>query len=159
MERLLSLSLILLVSIACGPDRAPKQNWHFTLLEMGAWEDHKQWDLFDDRPELYASFKMGSDSWSSTSKTHGSWTRKNLSETFAFSSSTNILQVELLDDDLGDSDDENEDDGSLWGDILFGLTNDADDEVLKANVEVPTGSGLLRIRNDQGYLLIEYNSF
>ena len=159
MERPLSLILICLFALACGQNPPQKRIWNFTLIEMGAWEDGKQWDLFDDRPELYATFEMNSDTWRSSTKSHGSWARYNLNESFAFSSSTNLLSVELLDDDHGSDDDSSGDDSSFFEAILSGLVNDADDRVLKATVEIPEGAGLLELKNDQSYLLIEYQSF
>lgn len=163
MFRLLIILVLSAMALACG-NSSPPREWNFTLIEMGAWENSRQWDLFDDQPELYATFRMGPDAWRSSIRTRGSWTRSQLDESFSFTSSSNLLIVEVLDDDFGSDDDllydddPMEEETSFLQSLIFGAVNDADDRVLKASVEIPDGAGILQLRNEQGYLLLEYSN-
>ena len=149
------LLILITLALSCGSKSNSISTYQITVKEYTAFEGAKQWDLFDDRPELYYSFVTDTDKIESEPSSSGKWQHLDVNDRFNIRTSDHKFSIFLYDDDLGSDNNENSSD-SLISAITSELINDTDDIVVKQRITFSGHSGQFNLNNSLGNLVFEY---
>ncbi len=159
LKTVIVLLLLLSLAVACS-SKGERSSYRFDVKKIYAVEGRKQWDLFDDRPELYFVFKTDDSSFKSEASSRGAWERsfedpaQNQFTLWDFGASN--FEIYVYDSDNGDNDDSTDSSSSFFGDLAFSLINDSDDLVMERKFVITTDSGTIELKNEFGGIVFDY---
>jgi hypothetical protein len=162
MRSIFILILIGALSVACSSSTTETTSYKFKVDKIYAKEGRKQWDLFDDKPELYFVIKSKFNSFKSEPRGSGAWevnyeSAEN-SEFILWDHGEAEFEIMIYDRDNGDNDDDYSS-STFLGFRAFSLVNDADDLVFKQKHFITTDSGTIKLNNEYGGIELDFEKF